>query len=160
KDEEKQFYNRIPRLVLQTGGFSVQPDQLTAPRTWAKFVDKGSDGIKTGKATYMRRIPLQTTMTGKLYFENIKQVFVFVEIMLSTSYRLNTYSFFHADKIHAGQYSYANDYEGRANLELAHDHTARRSEMDLVFDLGLQFPAYDYYNASHMMDATNVIKEI
>lgn len=161
KDNPKQFYNKIPRMSMQSGGFEVLTDQLTKPRNFGRLMDQNSmTGIKAAKRTNLRRIPLQTVFAAEAVFENMMQYFKFIEIVLSTSFRINRYSFYHAGYIQIGEYTYTNSYNGEPNLGLGHDTEKREIKMPMTFELNLQMPAYDYYNSESMLDASNTMQEL
>jgi hypothetical protein len=156
---EPKLYQRVPRMVCNPLGIDISTDQLSAKKTYGKMVDISNLGYKTKKATNVRRIPLTTVISSKVYFSNIFQYLQFVEILLMTAFKENTYNFVYVGNTQVGSYSFTTSFEGVPNLSLSHDSEKRWREMELSFTLGLQYPAYDYYGgATELMDATNTIK--
>lgn len=158
--DKVRLYDRIPRMILSIGGADIKTDQLSNPNNFGKLSDN-STGFNNTKVATVRRIPISFVVNSKVYFSNMLQYLSFIEVFLSTTFRVSSFNFKHSGAVHYGSYTSSNSFDGNPNFGLRHDSEKRRIELDITFELELQFPAYDYYgarNGDDMLDATDVIK--
>lgn len=146
KDEKNQPYQKVPRMIFNIGGFSVNDDEISNPYNVAKFVDLDKEsGYKTHKRSGMRRIPVVLSIESMVTFSNIFQYFTFLEIFLMTTYRTNIFKYYYLDKLLTGSFSYSASFDGDQNLNLAFDNEKRQITLPIPFEISLQFPSLDYF---------------
>lgn len=83
---EKYVYSQVPRCVVNPGGISLLPDQLTNPYTRGYF-DLEYDGTITKFAAEYRRMPMHISATLKYYLDN------FTDSLLTTQQLISKLTF-------------------------------------------------------------------
>lgn len=158
-DSGAKIYNRIPRMTFDLEGMSIPNDQLSSIHNLGHFTDYNpAIDAKSEKVSNYRRIPIQFGLSCQIVFNNIFELFGFVEILLMTTYKNNVFSFYYLDKFCQGSYSYQDNINDEVNKALGFDADKRTRTLPLSFTVELQFPAFDYYNSMSLFDATNAIQ--
>lgn len=151
------LHDRVPRMVLDVNGFTVNVDQLTNPYIMSKFNDDNA-GFVSPKRSMVKRIPIEFPITAQVYFSNVFEFFKFTEILLMVTYRNNVFDYYYAGKYLKASYNYQDDFTPDVNKTLAYDNDRRQRVLPLNFSLELQFPAYDYYNSNSILDESTKIQ--
>lgn len=142
----KELYTSTPRLTLDVRGISLTNDQLTNHHMHGKAVLKDETGFPKTQVMPVRRVPINWLFNSEVYFNNVLEYLQFVDILLTVSHHNHFFTFYYLGNEYNGTFFLPEDFDPESNTQLGFDSEKRRRILPLVFNLQLQFPAYDFYH--------------
>lgn len=156
--EKSETYQRIPRLICDVGDISIQSEQLSSNCVRGEFIET-VDGQDVGYSAYVRRVPIQLPIECTLTVSSILDQLEFQEILLLILYKNNSFNFVYKGKNNKGVYRFPDDQTVEKNLNMAMDDQRRNRVIKFEISVGLQYPAFDYFNSNSLIESHHVIKD-
>ena len=114
---ESGIYNIIPRCIVNPGGISLQPDQLSSPYSFGSLQYENETGMYSLCGEF-RRIPMTLSCDIKYYLDSYKDLLDITQQIISKLSFVRTFNFVYMGQTIKCSYQIPTDLEGETNIEM------------------------------------------
>lgn len=137
------YYQKVPRCVVQVGGFNLLNDQLTSPFVRGVCTVESEDRVQTYSSQF-RRYPVQVSVDCKYIVPTFNDVLWLTQHIITSAATIRTFKFVYLGQVISASYRLPDAYQGDFQVEV--DGTTQESKnktISITLEIESNLPVYD-----------------